>query len=65
MEKSTELSIEMYELGKKELIETNGGLLALGASLLAVWCQYLLEHDSQFCDGVSDAWNELAGTIKN
>jgi len=65
MEKSTELSIEMYELDKKELIETNGGLVALGLSLIVLWCEYLLENESRLFDGVSDAWNELSGTIKN
>ena len=63
MEKSTELSIEMYELGKKELIETNGGLVAIGASLLVLLCGYLLEHETQFVNGVSDAWKELTSTI--
>ena len=64
MEKSTELSIEMYELGKEELIETNGGLVGLGASLILLWCTYLLEHETQLLNGVSDGWNELTGTIK-
>ena len=65
MEKSTELSIETYELGKKELIETNGGLAVFGLTLIALWCEYLLDHDSQLLDGISDGWNELTGSITN
>lgn len=62
MKKSTELSMEMYELGKKELVETNGGLAAFGLSIIALWCEYLLENDSRLLEGVADGWKELTGT---